>query len=311
MKVSTATLSYVLITPARNEERFISQTIDSVAAQTIKPLRWVIVNDGSTDRTKEIVQSRARAHEFITLVNLERVGQRDFARKAHAFAKGLSVIGDLDYRFIGNLDADISLQPDYYGAILGKFAEDPALGIAGGIVYTKIGERFLTSDATTHSVGGAVQLFRRDCFQAIGGYMPLPHGGIDAAAEIKARMLGWKVRKFLDYKVMEQRRTGSASGTPIAARIREGRRFHSLGYGLLFYLARSAYRLKDPPAVIGSLAAIYGYLNSYLKREPVQLPGDMVDFIRHEQLERLKTLCRRRSDELDMFLGESFDRPRR
>lgn len=285
--------SYVLITPARNEEEFISRTINSIAAQTVKPLRWVIVNDGSTDRTKEIVESFARIIDFISVVNLERDGQRNFGRKAFAFMEGLRSIQDLDYQFIGNLDADICLDPDYYQSIMAKCGEDPGIGISGGIIYTKVGERFVTSDRSTHSVGGAVQLFRSECFWAVGGYMCLEHGGIDAAAEIKARMLGWRVKKFLDFKVTEHRRTGSAEATPLRARIREGQRFHSLGYGLPYYLVRSAYRLMDPPAIIGSLATVYGYLKSHFQGEPVLLPQDMQEFLGREQRDRLKSLCAR------------------
>jgi glycosyltransferase involved in cell wall biosynthesis len=281
-----------LITPARDEAAFVARTIQSVASQSVRPVRWVIVNDGSTDRTREIVESRAEALDFIRVINLP-TGPRNFARKALAFAQGLSSLGDLEYDFIGNLDADIALQPDYYEQMLGEFGRNPRLGIAGGVIYTRIGERFLTSDESEHSVAGAVQLFRKECFRAVGGYVPLEHGGIDAVAEIKARMLGWEVRKFLGHKVFEQRRTGTAQAGALTARVREGRRFHSLGYGLMFYLLRSAYRIMDPPVIIGSLAALYGYLGSYLRRAPIAVPADVAAYSRTEQQERLRTLRRK------------------
>ncbi len=280
---------YVLITPAHNEESFIEHTIRSVIGQTVRPSRWVIVNDGSTDRTAGIVSRHASDHKFIALVNLERAEGRNFAKKANAFSHGLATVKDIPYAYIGNLDADISLAPDYHENLLFEFAKDPRLGIAGGIVFTRIGDQFATQDETLDSVGGAVQLFRRDCFEQIGGYLPLPYGGIDAAAEITARMKGWTVRKFPDNPVWEYRRTGTATARPLFSRVTEGRRFYSLGYGVVFYLLRCVYRMKDPPYVLGSAAALAGYLYSMVRREPTVLSEEAVRYLRAEQW---KKLCR-------------------
>lgn len=281
---------YVIITPARNEQDFIIYAIESIISQTQRPFRWVIVNDGSTDETKEVVEPYLKKHEFIKLVNLERGGDRNFGRKAIAFSRGMVEIQNLDYGFIGNLDADISVEPSYYQTILQEFYADPKLGIGGGIVYTKIDNRFSTSDETPDSVGGAVQFFRRACFEEVGGYTPLQYGGIDAAAEIKAKMLGWKIRKFPKLKVLEHRRTGSAKARPVEAKFHEGRRFYSLGYGLLFYVLRCFYRVKDPPFVIGSIAALIGYMESLIRRRPILLPSDVVTYLRTEQIQRLKRI---------------------
>jgi poly-beta-1,6-N-acetyl-D-glucosamine synthase len=280
--------NYVLVTPARNEDAFISKTIESVLRQTRRPLHWVIVNDASSDKTQEVVERLINKYEFISLINLNRNGDRNFGQKANAFERGALFLNDYDYRFIGNLDADIYLEPDYYKNILEKFIEDPKLGIAGGAIYTKIRKGFLTSDQTQNSVAGAIQLFRKECYKDIGGYIPLEYGGIDAAAEIKARMQGWRVKKFLEYKVYEMRRTGSAEVKPIEAMVREGRRFHSLGYDLLFYLTRLIYRIKDPPIVIGSMAALYGFLKCFFSQKPILLPKEVVSYLRNEQRNRLK-----------------------
>ncbi len=287
MENSVASGKYVIITPARNEDQFIAKTISSVILQTIRPLRWVIVNDGSTDGTKKIVESYLDKFKFIKLINLERDGDRNFGGKAIAFSRGVAELQSLDYDFIGNLDADISMAPDYYQSIIKYFDADSRLGIAGGIVYTKTGKRFSTSDETIDSVGGAVQLFRRPCFEAVGGYMLLICGGEDAAAEIRARMLGWTVRKFPDHKVFENRRTGSAEASLLVSKVREGRRFYSLGYGLLFYIVRCLYRTKENPFIIGSIAALYGFMGSFLSRRPVLLPQDEVEYLRSEQRQRL------------------------
>jgi len=283
-------IKYVLITPAHNEQDYIEYAIKSILSQTLKPLRWVIVNDGSTDNTKNIVEQYVKRHNFIKLVNLERDGGHDFGRKSIAFKVGYSEIRDLEFNYIGNLDADIYLEPDYYENVLRKLNEDNNLGIGGGIVYTKIGNRFFTSDETLDSVGGAVQLFRRPCFEAVGGLVPLEYGGEDAAAEIKAKMLGWKVRKYPDQKVFEQRRTGSAGLSLLGSKIREGQRFHSLGYDFLFYVIRCIYRLKDRPYVIGSIAALYGFIESIIRCRSILLPENVVIYLRAEQRRRLNIL---------------------
>jgi glycosyltransferase involved in cell wall biosynthesis len=281
---------YALITPAHNEEAFIAQTIVSVINQTIRPVKWVIVNDASTDRTQETVERLIRGHDFIELVNVERAAGRHFSNKVRAFNDGMARVGGLDYSYIGNLDADISLARDYYEVIMRQFEDDSKLGIGGGMVYTRVDDEFITYDQTLDSIGGAVQLFRRACFENIGGYIPLPYGGIDAAAEIMARMKGWKVRKFPWLRVLEHRRTGSAEAGPLTARVREGHRLHSLGYSALFYFLRCCFRASEPPFLIGSVAALYGYMDSVLRRRPLLLPEDVVAYLRAEQRQRLKAL---------------------
>jgi poly-beta-1,6-N-acetyl-D-glucosamine synthase len=280
--------SYVIVTPAHNEEAFIEKTIASVLCQTVKPVKWVIVNDGSTDRTADIVDRYASQFEFIQSVRLQRGEGRDFGRKVLAFNKGYSEFDGTNFDFIGNLDADISFGARYFENLLNLFDSDSQLGITGGIVYTKVGDSFQTHDETTDSVGGAVQLFRRRCFEEIGGYMPLEYGGIDAAAEIIARMKGWKVRKSLDDKVFEYRRTGTANTRLLPAKVREGRRFYSLGYGMSFYALRCGYRLLENPIMLGSAASFAGYVLSMIRRSPRVLPDEAIAYLRAEHRAKLK-----------------------
>jgi len=281
---------YVIITPAHNEAAFIEKTIQSMISQTVLPERWVVVNDGSADQTAEIVKRYADQHGFMRLVNQARDPERNFARKAIAFDRGLKEIQDLDFDFIGNVDADMSFEPDYFENILREFEADPRLGIGGGIVYTKYTDNFATYDTTLDSVGGKVQLFRRKCFEDIGGYRPLRYGGIDATAEIMARMKGWRVRKSLANKTFEHRPTGFAYGNAVTAMRCEGRRFHSLGYDPVFFMLRCIYRLRDYPYVIGSAAALFGYFWSKVCGQPIVLPADVVSYLRMEQRAKLKNL---------------------
>ena len=180
------------------------------------------------------------------------------------------------------------MAPNYYEHIISEFETDPQLGIAGGAVYTKVGRKLVTCDQTVDSVGGAVQLFRRECFEQLGGYMRLECGGIDAAAEIQARMNGWKVRKFPANIVFEQRRTGSASRTFLTCKYNEGLRFHSLGYSTLFYICRTVYRVRDKPLFFGSSVALFGFLHAKFKRYPLCLPPRVVSYLRREQITKLK-----------------------
>lgn len=279
--------TYVIITPAHNEAEFIAKTIASVVSQTRLPMKWVIVNDGSTDNTRQVVESYLPQYSFVQLINLERDEGRTFARKVTAFLRGLEAVCALDYAFIGNLDADVSFDANYFKRILAELETNPRLGIAGGTIYTKIGDKFITADETLDSVAGAVQLFRRSCFEEAGGYPPMEQGGEDAAIEIIARMKGWTVRKFPDNPVYEERRTGSANAGPVLTRVREGRRFYSLGYGTGFYLLRCLRRFKDRPVLLGSLAALLGYFESLIRRRPYALPPEVVSYLRAEQRKKL------------------------
>ena len=281
-------MSYVLITPMRNEAQYIEATIKGVAAQSVKPAKWVIVDDGSDDRGAEIVSRYIGQLDFLALVRLQREGGRTFGSKALAFNAGVRSLGRMPYSFIGNLDADIVLEPDYFRNILGMFAADPKLGLSGGMVFTKGENGYYSDDGTLDSVGGAVQLFRRECFDAVGGYLPLPYGGIDAAAEIMARMHGWSVRKSPSDRVWEQRRTGSAGAGPLTAAYRLGVRFHTLGYGNLFFLLRCAYRAGDKPFLLGSLGMLLGFVSARIRGIPVALPPEVVAYLRSEQRGKLK-----------------------
>ena len=206
----------------------------------------------------------------------------------HAFNLGLEIARHIEYEFIGNLDADISLEPDYFERVLFEFRKDHALGLAGGMVSSLTNGEFVRQDVSLDSVAGAVQLFRRMCFEQVGGYVPLPLGGIDAAAEIMARMKGWRVRTFPYLHVLEHRRTGSAKASPLGSRIREGRRLYALGYDFWCYCLRCLYRLIERPRIIGSGAGLFGFLQGMFKREPIVLPIEVVHYLRAEQRGKIR-----------------------
>ena len=153
-------LSYVLITPAKNEEAYIGVALESVANQTRVPLKWVVIDDGSTDRTAEIVRSYAAKHPWIELITRRQKSTRSFASKADAFNEACATVKDLDFDVIGNLDADVSFAPDYMERILQKLADDPKLGMAGTSSRTRL------SSTTIDSRASSMSLARSSCLRA-------------------------------------------------------------------------------------------------------------------------------------------------
>lgn len=286
---------YAIITPAHNEARLIPRTIDSVRNQTVRPAAWIIVDDASSDGTADVAATAIADLTFAHVVRVTRPPGRHFGNKVNAFNRGLAALPGVQYAYLGNLDADISLPARYYETVLDRFRDEPELGIGGGMVASQIGGRFVRQEVALDSVAGAVQLFRRECFESIGGYVPMPLGGVDTATEIKARMRGWRVRTFPDLEVREHRQTGSATAGPIASRYKEGRRLRGIGYSAMFFALRCAFRWRETPAVTGSIAALCGFVVSTLKREPLVMPPAEVRFLRAEQRAKVRRLLARSS----------------
>ena len=190
-------LRYVLITPARNEAENIGRTLESMVAQTYRPLAWVIVSDGSTDQTEDVVSAYLREHDWIQLIRRPDRRERSFAAKVECFNTGFQAVRNLQYDVIGNLDADLSFAPDYFAFLMARFAEEPRLGVAG-TPFVEQGTHYDYRFTNIEHVSGACQLFRRECFADIGGYVPIKGGGIDWVAVTTARMKGWQTRTFTE-----------------------------------------------------------------------------------------------------------------
>jgi glycosyltransferase involved in cell wall biosynthesis len=285
---------YVLITAARNEEAYIEKTIRSVVAQTILPAKWVIVSDGSTDRTDEIVSHYTESYDFILILRRSADQERNYGSKVRALKLAYEQVTNLEYEFVGNLDADVSFGPMYYERALLKFDSNERLGIAGGIRYDLWNGQFRKLNPARTSAGGPTQLFRRQCYEEIGGYLPLRFGGEDTVVETMARMHGWEVETFPDLEVSHYRYTGTSDGGPIRAKFKAGILAYSLGYHPLFEAARCAFRLFDHPAVVGSFALLVGYCWAALKGYERQVPDDYVQHLRAEQFARLRSVVFRK-----------------
>jgi glycosyltransferase involved in cell wall biosynthesis len=189
--------TYVLITPARNEAQFIELTIKSVLTQLVRPLKWVIVSDGSTDNTDPIVKQCTANAPWIELLRMPERRERDFAGKVHAFEAGYARMAGLKFDVIVSLDADISFEADYFSLLLEKLSADPKLGLVGTPFQEDSGQAYDYRFVSIEHVSGACQVFRRECFEEIGGYLPVKGGSIDHIAVITARMKGWKTRTFI------------------------------------------------------------------------------------------------------------------
>jgi biofilm PGA synthesis N-glycosyltransferase PgaC len=282
---------YVLMTAAHNEEDNIGRTVTSVASQTLLPKRWVIVDDGSIDRTGEIVHEYTKQIPFISLLSLPPGGERSFSRQAKAFQVATEALKDLEYDFIGTLDSDITLAPDYFDKLLTEFERNPQLGLAGGLVCEKQrGEFRPRSFDWIQHVAGAVQLFRRPCYEAVGGFVALPCGGHDSLAEVTARSLGWIVRSIPELAVYHHRETGAAIGC-LRSRLRGGLEDYLLGYDPLFEIIKCVRRISEEPFCIGATLRLLGFLGGYFRGEKRQVPQNIIAFLRKEQKQRLKILA--------------------
>jgi glycosyltransferase involved in cell wall biosynthesis len=283
-------MKYVLITPAHNEEAFIQKTLDSMVAQTLLPERWFIVNDGSTDRTAEIVESYAKRHSWIKLIHLPQRLDRSFVSKVRAFNAGFAGTQSLTFGVIGNLDADISFETDYLEFLLQKFAEDPRLGVAGTPFVENGYDSARDSFEGENHVPGGCQLFRCECFAAIGGYVPNHAGGIDWIAVTTARMKGWKTRSFPEKRFHHYRTLGTAGKTGPAARFSYGEKDYYLGGSPLWQLFRVVYRMTKPPVFIDGVALLSGYCWAAIRGAERTVTPELMRFHRHEQMKKLKTI---------------------
>ena len=287
--------SYVLITPARNEARYIELTIKSVVAQTVRPVKWIIVSDGSTDGTDEIVQEYATRHGWIELVRLPDRRERHFAGKVMAFNAGYARIKGLEYDVVGSLDADISFDEDYFSFLLDKLVGNQSLGLVGTPFQEGSNPIYDYRFSSIEHVSGACQVFRRKCFEEIGGYMPVRGGSIDHIAVVTARMKGWRTRTFTEKVCHHHRKMGTAQSGALKASFRLGAKDYRIGNDPLWELFRTAYQMAKKPYVFGGLMLGSGYLYSLIRREERPVSPELVAFQRREQMARLARLVGMRS----------------
>lgn len=286
-------LSYVLITPTRNEEAFIGQTIDSMIQQTVLPLKWVIVDDGSTDKTAEIVSRYLEQHPWIEMVQRPQRLDRSFAGKVQAFDAGYEKVKGLSYDIIGNLDSDISFGKDHFEFLLKRFSENRSLGVAGTVFREEGYSSETDSFEGNKHVSGQCQLFRRECWEEIGGYTPHRAGGIDWMAVATARMKGWTTQSFRERAFFHYRHLGTAERSIISSWFSYGEKDYYLGGHPIWELCRVAYRLAKKPYIFGGVALGSGYCWAFIRRTPRPVSQELMAFHRKEQLTKLRAILKR------------------
>jgi len=283
---------YVLITPARNEAAFIDKTLQSMVGQTVLPRKWVIVDDGSTDATAEIVRRYLAQNPWIELVQMPERRDRSFAGKVQAFNAGYEKLKNLEYAIIGNLDGDIAFEKDHFEFLVGKFSEDPALGVARTIFKEAGYSSETDSFEGQKHVAGQCQLFRKKCWEEIGGYIPHRAGGIDWMAVTTARMLGWKTESFRERSFFHYRRLGTAERGVLSSLFSYGEKDYYLGGHPIWELFRVGYRSLKKPYLAGGMALGLGYCWAAVRRTPRPVSRELMAFHRKEQMAKLKAILK-------------------
>jgi poly-beta-1,6-N-acetyl-D-glucosamine synthase len=291
---TSAASSYVLMTAAHNEEVLIERTIQSVLAQTVLPKRWAIVSDGSTDKTDEIVQSYATKHEFICFVRVQRPPGHSFGSKGIALRAACKVLEGASYDFIGNIDADIAVEPFFFETLMDHFERDPQLGLAAGFLYEEQGGDFRSRAANrVDSVMHAAQLVRRECYEAIGGYSVFKYGGEDWYAQQCAKMKGWHAAAIPALKAFHARHTGAAINL-LRHRFRLGRLDYSFGSDPVFEFLKCGVRVMEKPRFTGAAARFLGFTWCFVRMEKRPVSNEFVAFLRKEQREKISGIFHRR-----------------
>jgi glycosyltransferase involved in cell wall biosynthesis len=278
------TLEYVVVTPVRNEAACLPQTIQSMAAQSLVPKQWIIVDDGSQDATGEIAAEAARCHQWITVV---RRPDRGFRRSGggvmEAFEDGYAALTCDTWQFIVKLDGDLVFDREYFASCLARFVDEPQLGIAGGTILVPDGKQVDSPFDPPFHVRGATKIYRRSCWQQIAPLVQAP--GWDTIDEVRANMHGWRTKTFPDVTLVQQRPTGSADG---AWRnwYKNGVANYVTGYHPLFMVAKCARRAFRRPH-LAAIALFAGFCSGYVKRLPTAGDRAAIQYLRRQQLLRL------------------------
>jgi len=282
------TNKYVLITAAKDEEACIANVIEMVLRQTVQPVAWFIIDDGSSDQTASIVQQFAETYSFIKLYSSKSRGGRNFGSQYKAIQAAYDLAKAFDFEVIAVLDADTAPERvDYFESILNEFKKDPMLGMVSGFIFECSGGTWeCRRDNSEDSTAGSGVAFRKICFEEIGGYTPLLYGGSDWLAQIDARVKGWKIKTRPDLHILHYRPTSSVGGI-LRGKFRAGLMDASFGSHPLFEIFKCARRATNPPFLLGGLIRFAGYLWWWITRRKPLISPEKVEFLRSQQLAKL------------------------
>jgi len=278
-------IQYVVITPVRDEAQHIAETITSIVNQTVKPVQWVIVDDGSMDGTSDIIDKYAVEYSWITVLHRSDRGRRENGTGViEAFYSGYESLRVAEWDFIVELDGDVGASTAYFESCFREFKKDRRLGIGGGVICHLENGMLNVEDCPRFHVRGATKIYRRACWNAIGGLSKAP--GWDTIDEVKANMLGWKTRSFQHLKILHRRRTGAADGAWRNS-VKDGRADYVSGYHPVFMFLKCVKRLVQKPLVVGSLGLLYGFISAYVNQTPQVDDQSLIHYVRRQQLRRL------------------------
>lgn len=276
---------YAVITPARDEEDNLPNTIESLAGQTIRPTEWVIVDDGSTDRTGEIADAAAAKHSWIKVIHRANRGYRKAGGGVmEAVYEGFDALECRDWDFVVKLDGDLYFESDYFERCFDEFEKDPKLGVGGGVIYHVFDGREEVEKHPMFHVRGATKIYRRACWQDIEPLIVAP--GWDTMDEVKANMTGWTSRSFPDVRLRQYRFTGDADGQ-FKTFIKNGRANYITGYHPLFMMVKCVTRIFRKPYVVAAVGLFYGFFGSYFTSTKQIEDRALIRYLRKQQMRRL------------------------
>ena len=278
---------YIVISPVRNEEQYLPQTIQCMAAQTAQPLCWLLIDDGSADSTGRIIDDAAARHPWLKALHRSDRGFRQAGGGVmEAFYEGYDSLAETRWDFLVKLDGDLTFPSDYFEQCLKRFEANPTLGIGGGTICSEVNGTLEVEskiDPAFH-VRGATKIYRRECWDQIGGLIHAP--GWDTVDEVKANMLGWTTRTFPDLKLVHHRPAGQAYGQ-WSNLLKNGRANYIAGYHPLFMLLKCIRRCFEKPYLLEGCGLWFGFLSGYLKHIPQAPDPNVIRYLRRQQLNRL------------------------
>jgi biofilm PGA synthesis N-glycosyltransferase PgaC len=283
--METQSTRYVVITPVRDEEEHLQSTIESMIRQTVLPTEWVIVDDGSKDGTGKIIDEYASRYAWIKAVHrTDRGFRKAGGGVVDAFNDGYRALASSDWDFMTKFDGDLTFEPDYFAKCFDEFHRDDKLGVGGGVICYVDGGNKRFEEAPAFHVRGATKIYRKACWDGIGGFLPAP--GWDTMDEVKANSLGWTTRSFPHLHLVHHRDTGSADGL-WPTLVKYGRANYICGYHPLFMLSKCIVRLVRKPYLIGSIGLMYGFVSGYLTHVPQVDDRAAIAYLRGQQIGRL------------------------
>lgn len=288
--------SYVIVTPVHNEESYIQYTLKSVIEQTFVPVQWIIVDDGSTDGTTDIITSYIANFPWIKLVTNPTIGVKPEggSKIVRAFYFGYSSLNISNFDFLVKLDADLTLPPRYFEEVSKAFSEDSSIGMCGGFLTEYSAGKWKKASSAKYHLRGAIKAYRKSCFDQIGG---IPYSLIwDGIDEMKAMSLGWNV-KILDLEVKHHRKRSTIINKGISSSYSAGKQYYKHGYDVFLAFCRSVtYGLRTPPYLLTIFGFLTGFFSEWFHKTPKAVTPELETFIRKYQYNRIKNIFLKREN---------------